>query len=109
MNAKALAKSGKVTLVGGWPSFTAHPGRAARRWETSASERRVGRATALARGGRCHDGGALDVLVADLGDVEGLQVLDQLLERLLEAGQRLALARERGGAGEDEVLHVRMV
>src|SRR5207248_733427 len=46
---------------------------------------------------------------ADLPDVEGLDVLLQLLERRLERGQRLALARERGGPREHVVLHVGMI
>src|ERR1051326_4987591 len=56
-----------------------------------------------------HDGAALDVFVAHLPDVEALDVLAELLERRLERRQRLALARERGGAREDVVLHVRVV
>src|SRR6185295_6128437 len=110
MNAKAWVKSGKVSSRWSLPSFRVQPGRAARRCVTSESASLVGRAMlSLARGGRPHDGGALDVLVAHLADVEALDVLDELLEGLLEAGQRLALARQRGGAGEDEVLHVGMV
>ena len=58
---------------------------------------------------RRHDGRALDVLVADLADVEALDVLDELPERLVEARERLALAGERRGPGEDEVLHVGVV
>src|SRR5712691_3609317 len=111
MNAKAWAKSPNVKVLWSLPSFTAQPGSVASRWETSATASLVGLAmrSSLARGGRRHDGGALDVLVAHLGHVEGLEVLDQLLEGLLEAGQRLALPGQRRGAREDEVLHVRVI
>src|SRR5213594_2397145 len=56
-----------------------------------------------------HDGRALDVLVPHLADVEVGHALPQLLERLLEGRQRLALSRKWRGAREDEVLHVGMV
>ena len=52
---------------------------------------------------------ALDVLVAHLGDVEVVEIRGELPERLVEARQRLALAGERRGAGEHEVLHVGMI
>src|SRR6185436_7754727 len=63
----------------------------------------------LHRGRRHHDGRALDLVVADLGHVEVLQAAAQLLERLLERGQRLAGPGQRRGAGEQIVLHVGMV
>src|SRR5262245_735220 len=64
-------------------------------------------ASSLGRGG--HDRGTLDLVVADLADVELLEVLAELLEGLLERRQRLARARERGRAREQVVLHVGMV
>src|SRR5688572_23345063 len=77
---------------------------------TMAARRPVMRAGRLVdRGGRHHDGGALDLVVANLGDVEIVEVGAQLLERLLERGQGLARLRERRRAREQVVLHVRMV
>src|SRR5262250_1117221 len=108
MNAKAWAKSGKVSSRWSFPPAIDQPGRVARREATSAGASLAGRGTRSARR-HGHDGRALDVLVADLRDVEGLDVVDQLPEGLLEAGQRLALTGERRGAGEHVVLHVGMV
>src|SRR6185503_13678358 len=67
------------------------------------------RGTSVRRGRGHHDGRALDLVVAHLGDVEVLEGLAQLLEGLLEGRQRLARARQRRGAREQVVLHVRMV
>src|SRR5690242_3161590 len=108
MNAKAWAKSAKVSSRWSLPPAIDQPGRADRREAISAGASLVGRGTRSPRR-HGHDGRALDVLVAHLGDVEGLDVVDQLPERLLEPGQRLALAGEGGGAREHVVLHVRMV
>src|SRR6266478_7439419 len=47
-------------------------------------------------GGRGHDRGALDLVVADLAHVELVEVVLQLLECLLERRKRLARAGERG-------------
>src|SRR5437867_12078084 len=62
--------------------------------------------SSLPRGRRRYHRRALDVLVPDLADVEGLQVLRELLEGLVEAREGLALAGEGSRAREDEVLHV---
>src|SRR3984893_6800041 len=108
MNAKAWSKSVKVSSRWSLPPAIDQPGSADRRDVISAAASLLGRATGSARRPG-HDGRALDVLVAHLRDVEGLDVVDELAERLLEAGERLALPGERGGAGKDVVLHVRMV
>src|SRR6185436_19354179 len=90
------------------------PTSAAARWAASASVRRscwcgyTVAGSGVRRRDR-HDRRALDVLVPDLPDLERLDVLAQLLEGLLEWRQRLALARERRGAGEHVVLHVRVI
>src|SRR5262249_16167916 len=63
--------------------------------------------SSLGRGG--HDRGALDLVVADLADVELLEVVAQLLEGLLERRKRLARTRERGRARGEAVLDVGMV
>src|SRR6266478_751650 len=60
-------------------------------------------------GGRGHDRGALDLVVADFAHVELVEVVLQLLEGLLERRKRLARAGERGRAREEVVLHVGMV
>src|SRR5215470_4415190 len=111
MNAQARVKSGNVNSRWSLPSRTSQPGRAPRRPRTSASVSLEGLGIERSRlaGGRHHHRGALDVLVPDLADVEGFDVLRELGERLIEARQRLALARQRRGAGEDEVLHVGVV
>src|SRR5215468_10522269 len=110
MKRQASTKSAKVKTLWSFPAARLQPGSALSRAATSASPSRAGRAMReLARRGRAHDGGALDVVVADLGDVEALDVLHQLLEGLIERRQGLALAGERRGAREDVVLHVGMV
>src|SRR5260370_37089700 len=107
MNAKGWAKPAKVGSRWSLPPAIGQPGSADRRDAISAAASLLGRAIGSA-GRHGHDGRALDVLVADLGDVEGLDVVDELPERLLEAGEGLALPGERRGAGEDEGLDVRV-
>src|SRR5262249_41592642 len=94
----------------------ARPGSARRYSARGVSQARLGvhglaepgfLASSLGRGG--HDRGALDLVVADLADVELLEVVAELLEGLLERRQRLARARERGRAREEVVLDVGMV
>src|SRR5581483_842114 len=61
-------------------------------------------------GGRWHDHrGSLDVLVPDLPEVEGADVLGELREGLLEGGKGLPRARERGRAREEVGLQERVV
>src|SRR3989442_8854313 len=61
----------------------------------------------LPRGRRRHHSRALDVLVPDLAHVEGLQVLHELLEGLVEAREGLALAGPWSRARQAEVFDVR--
>src|SRR6266545_1151630 len=56
-----------------------------------------------------HDGRALDVLVADLADLEVREAVAELAEGLLERGERLAGTRQRRGAGQHVVLHVGVI
>src|SRR5215470_6612667 len=110
MKRQASTKSAKVKTLWSFPAARLQPGSALSRAATSASPSRAGRAMReLARRGRAHDGGALDVVVPDLGDVEALDVLHELLEGLVEGRQGLALAREWRGAREHVVLHVRVI
>src|SRR5436309_1997408 len=70
---------------------------------------RTTRATLLPGRRRHHDGRALDLVVADLRNVELLEVVLELLERLLERRQGLAGLRERRRPRQHVVLHVRVI
>src|SRR5690606_38630373 len=70
---------------------------------------RLGAASALLRRRRHRARGPLHVLVADLRKIARLDVFFTFRERLLERRQRLAGARQRRGAGEEEVLDVGVV
>src|SRR5436190_8930911 len=111
MKLQASTKSLNAKALWSLPAWRLQPGSALSRAAMSASVSLAGGATRgdSAGGRRAHDGRALDVLVPDLGDVEALDVVDELLEGLVEGRQGLALSRERRGAREDEVLHVRVV
>src|SRR6185295_19119619 len=115
MKRKASTKSLNANSRWSLPLVTAHPDRFFKRSAISVDSGCFGRdigfssRRVLSRRWCSHDGRALDVFVADLADVEGLDVLDELPERLVEAWERLALAGERRGPGEDEVFHVRVL
>src|SRR5713101_7996669 len=111
MKLQASTKSLNAKALWSLPAWRLQPGRALSRAAMSASVSLAGGATRgdSAGGRRAHDGRALDVLVPDLGDIEALDVVDELLEGLVEGRQGLALARERRGAREHEVLHVRVI
>src|SRR5262245_66180682 len=109
MKRNASTKSWKRNSRWSLPDTTCQPGSDASRRATSGSASFSGRGMRSFAGGRGHDGRALDILVPDLRGVERLEIVAELLERLVEARQRLALARERRRAGEHGVLHVGVV
>src|SRR5436190_10079146 len=95
---QTMAPSARKRRVMAWPSAPLPP------------VTRTTRANGLLRRRRRqHDRRALDLVVAQLRDVELLEVVPELLERLLERGQRFARPRERRGACQQIVLHVRVV
>src|SRR5207249_11692177 len=95
---QTMAPSARKRRVMAWPSAPLPP------------VTRTTRANALLRRRRRqHDRRALDLVVAHLRDVELLEVVPELLERLLERGQRFARPRERRGACQQIALHVRVV
>src|SRR5206468_1320307 len=93
--------------LGGWPETRCGPARFGMSLFIPPDAHSTGRS--LGRRGNRHDRGALDLVVAHLGDVERLEVLAELLEGLLERRQRLARPGEGRGAGQHVVLHVRVV
>src|SRR6185503_10636118 len=109
MKPKAATKSANSYSRWSLPTRSVQPRSARIREFTWSSERRGGRGMGLARRRRGKDAGALHVLVANFGHVELLDVGGELLERLLEGRQSLALAGERCRPREDEILHVRVV
>src|SRR3989442_4125317 len=110
MKPNASVKSRNWKARRSLPADIVHRGGEVSRRAASASVSGVGRGMAgsLRRRRRGHDRGALDLVVPDLRHVEGLEVVLELLECLLERGQRLARAGERRRAREDIVLDVRV-
>src|SRR6267143_1026959 len=92
------APSARRRSVTAWPRAPVPPVTIATRFSSG-----------LFSGGRSHDGGALDVGVADLRHIERLEVLAKLPERLVEGRERLALAGEGRRPRQHVVLHVRVV
>src|SRR2546426_9035983 len=95
---QTTAPSARKRGVTAWPRAPLPPVTMATRATTLFRRRR-----------RQHDARALDLVVAHLRHVELLEVVLQLLERLLEGGQRLARLGQRRRAREQVVLHVGMV